>query len=108
MLMKKVGFIGAGNMGGALARAAAKAKDTKIYLFDKDEDKAVALAERIGANVVSAEELARECDIVFLGVKPSIVEIALKPIADIISEKGSTLVSMAAGVKIEKIEKYIL
>ncbi len=104
--MKKIGFIGAGNMGGALASAAAKAKDTEIYLADKDEGRAAALAEKISAAVTASEKIAKECDIIFLGVKPNIVEAALRPVADIISGRDSvTLVSMAAGVAIEKIEK---
>ena len=40
--MIKIGFIGCGNMGGALAAAAAKCKDAEIRLFDKDADKAEA------------------------------------------------------------------
>lgn len=104
--MKKVGFIGAGNMGGALASAAAKARDTEIYLADKDKDKAGALAKKIGATVVTAEKIAEVCDIIFLGVKPNIVNTALEPISNIIKGRSSvTLVSMAAGVSIEKIEK---
>lgn len=104
--MKKVGFIGAGNMGGALASAAAKAKDTEIYLTDKDEKKALALAEKIGALATSAEKIAKECDVIFLAVKPNIVAAALSPLSDIISKRNNvTVVSMAAGVAIEKIEK---
>ena len=106
--MKKVGFIGAGNMGGALASAAAKTENTEIYLTDKDELKAEALAEKIGATATSDEKIAKVCDIIFLGVKPNIVEAALEPIADIIAKREDvTLVSMAAGVSIEKIEKCV-
>ena len=35
----KIGFIGCGNMGGALARAVAKADGAKVYLFDKDTER---------------------------------------------------------------------
>ncbi|MBQ9745660.1 MAG: NAD(P)-binding domain-containing protein, partial [Clostridia bacterium] len=46
----KIGFIGAGNMGGALAKAAAKSEcPTEIMLADKDEAKAKKLAEYIDA-----------------------------------------------------------
>ena len=40
----KIGFIGCGNMGAALARAVAKTGDCEIYLFDLDEKKAEGLA----------------------------------------------------------------
>ena len=46
--MKKVGFIGAGNMGGALALAASKT-DCQLYVTDIDADKAAALCARTGA-----------------------------------------------------------
>ena len=45
----KFGFIGAGNMGGALARAAAKTLGGKnIILADQMAEKAAALAEEFG------------------------------------------------------------
>lgn len=92
-------------MGGALASAAAKAYGTEIYLTDKDERKAWALAEKIGARVTTDKKIAGECDIIFLGVKPNVIKAALEPVADIISKRdGVTVVSMAAGVSIEKIE----
>ena len=37
--MKKIGFIGAGNMGSALA-VAAKKSGAEVYVYDKDEEKA--------------------------------------------------------------------
>ena len=45
--MMKVGFIGAGNMGSALARAAVLADGTTVYLYDKDESKAKSVAVSI-------------------------------------------------------------
>lgn len=39
------GFIGAGNMGGALARAACRWRPEQVVLTDRTLDKAVALAE---------------------------------------------------------------
>ena len=56
--MIKVGFIGAGNMGSALAKAAVKSADTKVYLYDMYEDKAKTLADEIGAEFKSNEYIA--------------------------------------------------
>ena len=51
VITMKFGFIGAGNMGGALARAAAKAMDPKnITLADQMTEKAEALANQLGCN----------------------------------------------------------
>ena len=41
----KIGFIGAGNMGSALAKAASKCAE--IYVYDIDEGKARTLAEQL-------------------------------------------------------------
>lgn len=104
--MIKVGFIGAGNMGSALARAAAKSADTKVYLYDKDEDKARKAAKEIGAEFKSNEDIAKDCDYIFLAVKPNIIKFAAAEIAEIAAErKDFAIVSMAAGVSIESIEK---
>ena len=48
----KIGFIGTGNMGGALASAVAKsALKPEIYLADFDKQKASALADAISGKV---------------------------------------------------------
>ena len=50
------GFIGTGNMGGALARAAAKAVNpADIYLSNKTQSKAEALAAELGCKAVSKD-----------------------------------------------------
>ena len=45
----KVGFIGCGNMGGAIALSVGKT-DCIIYLYDKSEEKSQALKDKIGEN----------------------------------------------------------
>lgn len=100
------GFIGTGNMGGAIARAvSAKGGDIRILLANRTPEKAQALADGIGATVCDNETVARECDIIFLGVKPQMMEEMLSGIKDILqARKGEvTLVSMAAGLTCDKI-----
>lgn len=103
----KIGFIGTGNMGSALASAAAKSSlSPEIFLADFDLAKAKALAEKLGASVGDNISLVRECDFVFLGVKPQVLPELLKEIAPVAAErKGLTLVSMAAGISLEKLQK---
>ena len=100
--MIKIGFIGCGNMGGALAAAAAKYKDAEIRLFDKDEDKAKALAERIGGIVCDIDGVCA-CELVFLGVKPNIIPIVADEIAKKVAASGATVISMAASVSLAKL-----
>jgi pyrroline-5-carboxylate reductase len=105
--MAKVGFIGSGNMGTALAKAASLADSTKVYLYDKDEAKATAAAKEIGADFTSAERIAKECDFIFLAVKPNIIPVVAKELKEYLStRKGYTVVSMAAGVSIASLEEY--
>ncbi len=99
----KVGFIGCGNMGSALARVAAGCPDTELYLFDKDEGKANLLAAATSGTAISAEDIGAICDMIFLAVKPNILPLVSEELCGKINE-GATLVSMAAGVTIERLE----
>jgi len=101
----KVGFIGAGNMGGALARAVKASDGFRVYLFDKDTKKAEALASEIGASVATLESIGKSCDMIFLGVKPNIIPAVTKELSIYLKERENcTVVSMAAGVAIGKIQ----
>ncbi len=100
------GFIGTGNMGGAIARAvASKADGSCILLANRTVDKAQTLADSIGATACDNETVARRSDIIFLGVKPQMMEQMLGCIKDILQQrKGEvTLVSMAAGLTCDRI-----
>ena len=101
----KVGFIGCGNMGSALAKAVSKVSLTNIYLFDTNPEKCDLLAKEIGAEITSMENIAKECDFIYMAVKPAIIRSALAELNAPLSEnKNAAVVSMAAGVKIEAIE----
>ena len=103
--MSKIGFIGCGNMGGALARAVKNAGFDDIILADLDTEKRDALAAEIGAKTADAKSAAGECDFIFMGVKPQVLAAAFDGIKDALSENiDSVLVSMAAGVSKEKIK----
>ncbi len=100
--MKKIGFIGCGNMGGTLAAAAAKTAHT-VYIADASREKAAAFAEEHGARTLSNRELAATCDVIFLGVKPQVLPAVLDGIKDMLKSRKDRflLVSMAAGVDLE-------
>ncbi len=99
--MNKIGFIGGGNMGGALASAAVKAVGKEnVLVADRDAETTAACAARIGATAASYETVARECRLVFLAVKPNLVATVAQTLAPLLSgrEDDLALVSMAAGV----------
>lgn len=92
----KIGFLGVGNMGGALATAAAKAVGgNSLLLCDVAADKAAALAEVLGATAVDTATLVEQSDYIFLGVKPQMMEAALKPLS---FRTDQVLITMAAGL----------
>ncbi len=99
-------FIGTGNMGAALARAAAKAvpADT-IFLTNKTMAKAEALAGELGCRAVSTAEAAG-CTYIFLGVKPQMMAGLLQEIAPILAARTDrfVLVTMAAGLTMADIQ----
>ncbi|MBQ8797861.1 MAG: pyrroline-5-carboxylate reductase [Oscillospiraceae bacterium] len=102
------GFIGAGNMGGALARAAAKALGGEnIVLADQMAEKAAALAGQLGAKTADTKAVAEKCDFIFLGVKPQVMGAMFSEISAVLAARknGFVLVSMAAGVAIADIRK---
>lgn len=102
----KYGFIGTGNMGGALARAVAKNENaSEIMLANRTVSKAQKIADELDAVIGSNEEVAEKCKYIFLGVKPQMMKDMLENIGGKLSQRRNevVLVSMAAGLSCEKI-----
>ncbi|MBO4984313.1 MAG: pyrroline-5-carboxylate reductase [Bacteroides sp.] len=104
----KIAIIGAGNMGGAIARGLCKGSVVKpedITVSNPSSGKLDALkAEFPTLNVThSNTEAAAGADIVMLAVKPWLVE---KVILEIRPTEQQTLVSIAAGVTTRELEIY--
>ena len=106
--MNTFGFIGTGNMGGALARATTKSVNpSNVYLADAFAEKAAALAAELGCNAADIREVSQSCHFIFLGVKPQVMAAMLADIAPVLKRRQQdfVLVSMAAGVCIADIQK---
>ena len=104
---KKIGFIGCGNMGGALAIASANSiGGNNVYVSDADLLKAKGFAKKNKVKVASVEEIALECDFVFLGVKPQVLRGLCENLSNIFRARKESfvIVSMAAGVKLCDLE----
>ncbi len=105
---KKIGFIGCGNMGGALAIAAANSVGaSNIYVSDADNEKAKDFADKNSVNVITVKEVAEKCDVIFLGVKPQVLKSVCSELAPIFKARKDhfVIVSMAAGVKLCDLEE---
>lgn len=101
------GFIGTGNMGGALARAARRRLEGEdILLANRTWAKAEALAKELGASAENSAYVATVADYIFLGVKPQMMKDLLSEIALVLAGRTNpfVLVTMAAGLTIADIQ----
>ena len=107
-MMETIGFLGCGNMGGAIARAVCKTADPeKVYLANRTAAKAEALAAELGCKTATNAQVAGDCQLIFLAVKPQMMEALLEPLKFIFDERGDRFVlcSMAAGLSIARIQE---
>ena len=100
-MYQTIGFIGTGNMGSAIAKAAAKSGLAEtILLSNRTPAKAAALAEELPGGALSTnEEIARSAQLIFLGVKPQMMAGVLAARQD-----RFVLVTMAAGLSCGRIQ----
>ncbi len=102
------GFIGTGNMGGALARAARKRlSGEELLLTNRTASKAEALARELGCRAVDNATAAGQADYLFLGVKPQMMAGMLSELAPVLAARKDrfVLVTMAAGLSIARIQE---
>ena len=106
-MFRKIGFIGTGAMGGAVARIVGEtAPEAEICLANRSLEKAAALAAQLPrAQVCTNEGVAAACDLIFLAVKPQVMPSALPALADVLASRRDrfVLVTMAAGLTMETI-----
>ena len=106
--MNEIGFIGCGNMGGAIARAVCQTADpTRVFLADHDAAKAAALAADLGCETAVNEAVFAGCEMIFLGVKPQMMAGVLADAAPVLAARTDrfVLVTMAAGLTIGRIRQ---
>ena len=110
----KIAFIGTGNMGGALARAASKKKGNQLLLVNRHPEKAERLRDEIGGTVVEHETAVRDAEMIFLGVKPVMLSELCGMIRRDLGEKAGegkakpfVLISMVAGVSIVDLQTQL-
>ena len=73
--MRRVGFIGCGNMGASMARAfSLSSQDLELFFYDTDSEKSRQLASELKAQVESSlDSLIHQTEITILAVKPQIL-----------------------------------
>ena len=94
----KYGFIGCGNMGGAIAKAIS-AHTADLAVTDRS-----GRAKALGLPYVTAEEIAKTADRIFLAVKPQMMAGVLENLKPLLQARKPLLITMAAGLSMEKID----
>lgn len=102
----KIGFIGAGNMGGAIIEGIINsgiAEPSEVIITDADTAKAMALAEHCGALCAAGNaEITEVSDMLFLCVKPNVIYKVIEEIKDCVRPE-TIIVSIAAGQSVKKL-----
>ncbi len=103
-----LGFIGTGNMGAALATAAAKQPGNRLLLANRGREKAEALRARIGGEVTDNCG-AVQADYAFLGVKPQMLAMVTPELREVLARQNrrTVVVSMAAVTSIARLKELL-
>ncbi|MBE6530314.1 MAG: pyrroline-5-carboxylate reductase [Ruminococcaceae bacterium] len=102
------GMIGCGNMGGALAQAAAKVlSSSKLAICESNPEKISQLRGEGFATVTGLSEIAKNSQFVILAVKPQGLANLFDELRQLLKDRTDrfVLVSMAAGVSIARIRE---
>ena len=108
--MAIVGFIGTGNMGSAIARAAKKSdRLERLLLANRSPEKAERLAKELGGEVTDNRTAAAAADVLFLAVKPQYLPGMFAGIRDVLEKRTDrfVIVSMAAGWPLERLTREL-
>lgn len=102
----KIGFIGAGNMGGALIKGLSAQKQFILNVYDLDSQKIENLSQEADFLIAeSVQELSKNSDYIILAVKPQHISSVIN---QILPQLGSRkcLISIAAGIKLESLAQF--
>lgn len=105
-----IAFIGAGNMGRSLAGGLLKSgwDRKRLLLADPDVNQQQAVSELLGVNVSGDNrEVVERADVVVLAVKPQAARAVAEGIAESSQQKQPLIVSIAAGVRIADLERWL-
>jgi len=110
MKIKKIGFIGGGNMASSLINGLIVSGHAahSLWVSDINADVVSALSEKLGVNsTTNNDELVNAVDVVVLAVKPQNLADVAKHIAPLIQQKQSLVVSIAAGISQNSLTRWL-
>ncbi|MFA6689410.1 MAG: pyrroline-5-carboxylate reductase [Sphaerochaetaceae bacterium] len=105
--MTKIGFIGCGNMGGAIATSLSKLSDWAVMLHDSDAAKANALAQTLSVPIAGGlKDLVQNNQILLIAVKPQVLPTLYRELRTA-GAKDRRWISIAAGVPLDILKKEL-
>lgn len=107
----KISFIGAGNMGGAMARGLSQghliqAADIAVSDINPANLEAIRAYNPAIRCFTSNLEAIKGADLIVLAVKPWLVEVVAREIADTVDYDHQVIVSIAAGVSLDQLRTW--
>lgn len=103
----KYGFIGAGNMAGAIIKGMVKkaGSGSNVTVFNTSKAKTDALMAECGVNVAPSQKaLIDTVDVLILSVKPQVLDKIIETIKNDIGDRKPLIISIAVGKTIEYLE----
>jgi pyrroline-5-carboxylate reductase len=111
MTAKHLALIGAGNMSEAIARGILRANlfaPDQLIASDPTRDRRELFARDLNARTTTSNrEAARDADILLLCVKPQQMNAALSDLRDVLDPTRVLLISIAAGISIDRIRTQL-
>lgn len=110
MKTHKIGFIGGGNMASSLISGliASGHASRNIWVSDINPDTLKSLEDKLKVNVsASNEAVVNEAEVIVLAVKPQIMGDVAQQIADLIRQKKTLVVSIAAGITQRSLSRWL-
>ncbi|MBS5987781.1 pyrroline-5-carboxylate reductase [Clostridium sp.] len=109
-MLKKIGFIGCGNMGSAMVGGLVNSgfsSPSNIIVSTRTEESAKLIQEKYNVNVTTNnEEVVKNSDVIFLAVKPNMYAKVIGELRkDLLQEK--LIITIAAGITISDMEALI-
>ncbi|PHS72771.1 MAG: pyrroline-5-carboxylate reductase [Cycloclasticus sp.] len=110
MKTQQIGFIGGGNMASSLIGGLVSNgyPADKVTVCDLDAEKLAYLGEAFGVNTTQdSQALVSMVDVLVLSVKPQHMQPVVEAVQTAAQQKKPVVVSIAAGIRVEAIERWI-
>ncbi len=109
--MKKIGFIGFGNMAEAIIKGLIRSgnfENSEIGAYDTDTVKLNSGASSLGITAFESNEtLVENCECVILAVKPIALQKVIEPLRETFCKANPLVISIAAGQSVEKLKALL-